>query len=296
MYAGVNANPEIVSALLKAGAKADDQNKSGATPLMAAAQGTQDPRVQEARNPEIISLLLKAGARVDARDANGATALMYAGVNPEPEAFSVLLKAGAKINERNNAGATPLMVAAWLTPQPEQVIELLMKNKADITAKDQKGYTVFDYARANKNALELTSLDEEPPPDNRVVRRLCLYLASSGSPAEVQFALQSGMRVDMELEAAGSVLDLAATYNENPEVIAVLLKAGARVDEGDLLGMTPLMRAARNNPNPEVAAALLKAGADPRKKDLVGRAAFDYAKENPKLKGTRLLLDLEKAR
>lgn len=49
------------------------------------------------------------------------------------------------------------------------------------------------------------------------------------------------------------------------------------------------------NPNPEVITKLLKAGADPKAKDKDGRTAFDYAKDNAKLKGTEALKQLEEA-
>lgn len=45
------------------------------------------------------------------------------------------------------------------------------------------------------------------------------------------------------------------------------------------------MYAAEDNQNPDVITILLKAGADAKAKDKVGRTAFDYAKDNEKLKG-----------
>ncbi|MGA2640319.1 MAG: ankyrin repeat domain-containing protein, partial [Spirochaetia bacterium] len=57
---------------------------------------------------------------------------------------------------------------------------------------------------------------------------------------------------------------------------------------------TPLMFSVVN-PNPAVISALLKAGANANLKDRDGHTALDYARQNPKLKGTQALLDLQRA-
>jgi ankyrin repeat protein len=46
---------------------------------------------------------------------------------------------------------------------------------------------------------------------------------------------------------------------------------------------------------PEVITVLLKAGADGTAKDSMGKTAFDYAKNNEKLKGTDAIRQLEEA-
>jgi ankyrin repeat protein len=80
----------------------------------------------------------------------------------------------------------------------------------------------------------------------------------------------------------------AARNNPNPEVISTLLKAGANVNTKDgFLGLTPLMHAVEENKNPEIIITLLKAGADAKMKDSDGKTAFDYAKKNENLKGTK---------
>ena len=60
LAAQYSENPEILSALLRAGADLNAKNKVGKTPLMYAAQYS--------KNPEVIKALLEAGAEVNTKD------------------------------------------------------------------------------------------------------------------------------------------------------------------------------------------------------------------------------------
>ena len=79
---------------------------------------------------------------------------------------------------------------------------------------------------------------------------------------------------------------LAAYDNSNPAVIEALIKAKADVNARNKNGGTPLMAAAGFNSNPAVVEALIKAKADVTARDISGKTAFDYAEDNPKIKGT----------
>ena len=73
--------------LLKAGARIDDREGKGMTPLMEAAM---------ANTPEVISILLKAGAKLDDKDPSGRTPLMWAAwQNHNPKVVMIVLNAGA---------------------------------------------------------------------------------------------------------------------------------------------------------------------------------------------------------
>ncbi len=137
-----NPNPEVITALLGAGADVNARDKDGMTPLMFAA--VHNP------NPEVASTLLAAGADVNARDKDGMTALMFACVrNQTPGVVPTLLGAGADINAQNKDGWTALMYAARYNPNPEVVSALLISG-ADAKMLNVEGKTAFDYANGNK--------------------------------------------------------------------------------------------------------------------------------------------------
>jgi ankyrin repeat protein len=120
-------------------------------------------------------------------------------------------------------------------------------------------------------------------------------LLYTGTPAQVQEAINAGADVNAQDEHGWTALGATALSNPNPEVITVLLKAGADVNVRANDGLTVLMAAAHSNPNPEVITVLLKAGADAKVMNAHGKTALDYAQENEKLKGTDAYNKLEEA-
>jgi len=107
-------------------------------------------------------------------------------------------------------------------------------------------------------------------------------LCESGTPEEIQKALQAGANINARTEYEATPLMVAALSNPNPEVIKILLQAGANINAIAEEGITPLMCAAANNPNPEVINALLQVGADPFITDNKGKRAIDYAQKGTK--------------
>jgi ankyrin repeat protein len=156
-----------------------------------------------------------------------------------------------------------------------------------------------------------------------------LAIVKAGGAAEVRAALAQGSPICGRDEQGASPLLIAAACNPDPEVIEVLVAAGARLDERDQYDMTSLMRAAASNPNPEILGALIdagacvndqdqfgltpliyasgtnnqpeivklliSAGADVRCKDKFGMTAFDYLRQNVKLRTTAAYFYLRNA-
>lgn len=120
-------------------------------------------------------------------------------------------------------------------------------------------------------------------------------LVKTGTPQDVQAAIDAGADANAQDKYDGTALMWAAENNQNPEVIITLLTAGADLEAEDEDGMTPLMLAAWYNQNPEVIIVLLKAGADAKAKDYAGKTAFGHASTNAKLKGTDAYKELEEA-
>ena len=165
--------------LLDAGAKADIQTKNvvipkrngtvvdaamadttrkrfvGVTALMAAAHADCEPCVR---------LLLMHGANARVVSLNGLTALHRAAYQGNPATVKMLLKAGAQVNVVDDRGLTPLMMAVNSHTRNQEVVELLLARSADITAKDQMGKTVQDWAAigANSRIMELVHSPAAP--------------------------------------------------------------------------------------------------------------------------------------
>jgi ankyrin repeat protein len=158
MYAArFNPNPEVITVLLKAGAKIEAHDPgNGSTPLMHAAYNNP--------NPEVITTLLKAGANIEARDFFGGTPLIVAAMgNKNSEVITVLLKAGADIEARDtDFGSTALIHAAQYNPNPEG-ITILLKAGANAKVRDNAGMTALDHAKSNyslKGTDALKQLEE----------------------------------------------------------------------------------------------------------------------------------------
>jgi len=67
--------------------------------------------------------------------------------------------AGATLKARDTNGVTPLMFAAELNANHE-VIMTLLKAGADAKAKNNKGYTAFDYAKYNESLRGIDALKQ----------------------------------------------------------------------------------------------------------------------------------------
>jgi hypothetical protein len=180
--------------------------------------------------------------------------------------ISELLKAGAKIGDDSvTHQPTPLMYAASSNPNPS-IISVLLKGGAKVGSRDLQDRTPL------------------------------MFAAASNTPEVISVLLQAGATVDDEEQFGMTALMIAAEHNPHLEVISALVKAGAKIDfNDDPEGTTPLMLAAQSN-SPEIVSALLRAGADAALKSKVGRTAYDYAANNPRLKGTAQIDELQDAR
>lgn len=134
--------PNVVTALIEAGADVNSQNKRGKTPLMVVGKAT----------PEIITVLVKAGGDVNARDEYKVTPLISAAMmsGSNPDVIMSLIKAGAEINARDIDGWTALMWAADKTGNPD-VITALIEAGADAKARSGKGHIALDLAKENRS-------------------------------------------------------------------------------------------------------------------------------------------------
>ena len=99
-------NPEVIAALVRAGANLNARDSQKTTPLHYAARSNE--------NPEVIAVLVRAGANLNARNEYKDTPLHYAvSYNENPEVIAALVRAGANLNARDDDKRTPLKLAIW---------------------------------------------------------------------------------------------------------------------------------------------------------------------------------------
>ena len=113
---------------------------------------------------------------------------------------------------------------------------------------------------------------------------------------DVTSCVAAGHSVAARDKHGSTVLHRAAALNKSPAVIAALLKAGARLEARNKFGHTPLHMAAMFSHASAVISVLLNAGANSKARDEEGKLPWDYAKENPALKGTDVYWRLNEAR
>jgi len=81
------------------------------------------------------------------------TALMVAAAsNPNSRVIAVLVRNGADVNAKDSLGRTALMWAAIRSPNPV-VVTALLENGADAKVKDSDGKMAIDYAQYNKDIV-----------------------------------------------------------------------------------------------------------------------------------------------
>ena len=103
--------PDLVRALVDAGADVDAVNRRGAQPLHYAVDGSRDAAAQS----DTITALLDAGADPNATDKGGTTPLHRAIRNRRASAVEVLLARGADPTLPNGRGSSPWQLAQWTT-------------------------------------------------------------------------------------------------------------------------------------------------------------------------------------
>ena len=172
-----DSSPEMIEALIKAGADVNETDLSERTPLMFAASNygyVENLRVvktllshgadvkyrdndgrtalhyacQNIDDFDTFLMLIKAGADVNASYQYGATVLMLAASRAKPEILDLLIKAGADINAKHVGGWTALMVAAF--NDRLETVKVLINSGADISAKSNEGKTALDYAKTDE--------------------------------------------------------------------------------------------------------------------------------------------------
>jgi ankyrin repeat protein len=224
-WAAYQLDADLVRELLSHGAKADTQNRYGASPLSEAVKGGHF---------EIVEILLAAGANAKAVNIDGETVLMLAARTGKADVAKRLIDAGADVNAVEAWRQQTALMWAAEGAFPE-VVDLLIAHGADVRAR----------AAANDWGSQITS---EPRAQYRPTGGLTalLYAARSGCADCVRSIIAAGEPVDRPTPDGVTALMLAID-NYEFDTAKALLEAGANPHLSDWWGRTALYLAVDMN-------------------------------------------------
>ncbi len=192
-------------------------------------------------------------------------------------------------------GALPIHLAAW-TGNTEAIRTLVKKVHIDPNILDE-AYSVppiFDARDAETVAL-LVDLGASLALRSKGGGTPLDWAAEGDRASAVRELLYLGMQVNLQsTKYKRTSVYRAAWAAEGTETVKALLAHGADVKLATTQGMTPLLIAAKHN-SPEMVELLLDAGSDPTARSDIGYTAYDYGRNNRKLRGTPALAHLKVA-
>ena len=149
---------QIARLLITMGADVAAKNRRGAEPLHYASDSHPgSPNWNPQAQAEMITLLVEARANPNTLDKSGVAPLHRAVRQRGSAAVELLLRLGANVRLKNGSGSMPLHLAVQNTGRsgsgsPEakagqrEIIELLLRAKADPQDRDGRGKTVIECA------------------------------------------------------------------------------------------------------------------------------------------------------
>ena len=176
------------------------------------------------------------------RGKDAGTLLHYAVVyNPNPEVLIWLIKQGVDVNALDQVGKSPLYYAVT----NRQKFKILVKNKANVNLKMEKGNTLLHYIVSISDDIEILKL-----------------------------ALEWGANVKGINNQGDSILHTAVAENPNTKLLEWFLKKMKKVDVMNYNNLTLLHKAAAKSRNPKIIQLLLDKGANKEARDVETQHRF----------------------
>ena len=187
---------------------------------------------------------------------------MLAAKNSNIPLMRTLLDSGAVVDTADGSGNTALMYAANFQ-KSDAAVRLLLESGANFRRRNDERMTALMIA-ASKN------------PDEKIVKAL--------------LERRSGADIDVR-----EAFSCAAVSGASAEVLSEFLRRGVPIDSR-VGGKTALMLAAEKNSSEGTIRWLLANGASRTERTLEGKCAYDLAKENPLLAGSKIVDELNPVR
>ena len=234
-----------VDLLLRAGARADVADDTGATPVYLACVN---------RNAQVVTRLLESGANARSSLLSGETVLMTCARAGSAAAVRALLGRGAAVNARESAHNQTALMWAAAQSHPD-VVAALLEAGADVRARSRE-YTQTVTSEVTQRAGR-EELNYTVP---RGGSTALLFAARAGDAESARLLTAAGADVNDRLPDGASALIVAA-HSGHTRAAEALLDAGASVND-DAVGYTPLHAAVLRS-DLALVKALLAHGANP---------------------------------
>ena len=245
--------PEVLDALLSAGAKVDMAVANGRTALIFAIRDKALPLMRK---------LLAAGANPNLADKSGATPIMYA-ASEGMEMLTALVEAKADALTVDQNGTNLFMVCCSRKSYTPEHLKTVFSWGFNINASDKEGRTALMYAAKAKNFTALTFLLASGAKVNAKDKKGNTALLLCDMKEEtVKLLLDAGADVKAVNTDGVSVMFNAAS-DTDLAVIRALIARGAPMNIANTKnGYTPLMFAVRMRGKLELIRLLVDSGAD----------------------------------
>ncbi|MBO4521289.1 MAG: ankyrin repeat domain-containing protein [Alphaproteobacteria bacterium] len=181
----------------------------------------------------VVQNAFERGFSSESADDAGRTALMYAvWKNPDQKAVEFLISKSLNINAENEAGNTALMIELQKEDARLDVVNRLLRMKADVNHRNKSGISpILTAARRVKN------------------------------PQIIEVLLKAGAKINDTYKEdpvnGRTPLLIAAESNKNPEIVLKLINAGADKKAVNENGENALMIAVSKNKNTDIINALI---------------------------------------
>ncbi|GJQ88686.1 hypothetical protein Trydic_g18299, partial [Trypoxylus dichotomus] len=211
---------------------------------------------------EIIELLLQHGANPNSNDDWHFCSILELAIETKNEnVVRIFLNHKADVNAIYE-GSTPLTHAVKVSTRA--IVELLLRNGADVNYADGYDMTSLMYAIENERSKDIFQLLLNFNADVNFENKYGetpLGMAIKGNKLEIiEILLQNGGRVD-RVDSSGWTLLIHAVQREDDYAVQVLLNLNADVNIKGEDGVTPLCTAVKTR-NADIVQILLEKGAD----------------------------------